>query len=133
MKNILIVLLLCLKVSAYSQTQQFKVVVREKLSADADADQNDPNKKFENDLRNESLHIYVQGGIVSVIRPEDKTFEKKHNITYHDFGCVIPPNLHVYIQYNKLVFKHLTAKFGADWQKEVNKSAIGFSEPKTVN
>ena len=131
MKNILIVLVLCLYVSAYGQTQKFKVDGKENTSADVD--QNDPNKKFENDLKNESLHSYVQGGIVSVIRSEDKTFEKKYHVTYHDFGCVIPPNLHVYIQYNKLVFKHLTTKFGEDWQKEVSKSAIGFSEPKTVN
>ena len=128
MKNILIALLLCLNVSIYSQTQQFKVHGKERSAADAD--QNDPNKKFENDLKNESLRIYVQGGIVSVIRPEDKTFGTKYNITYHDFGCVIPPDLHVYIQYNKLVFQHLTAKFGEDWQKQVNKSAIGFQNQK---
>lgn len=85
---------------------------------------------FQKDLKAKNIRIYLQGGIVSVIRPADKVFEKKYSVTYHDFGCVAPKNIILYVKYNRLVFEYLKKEFGTGWGKEMNVNAIGWQECK---
>lgn len=80
---------------------------------------------FENDLKSNSITIYLQGGIVSVIKKEDLAFQEKYGIRYHDSGCVATRDFDYYKLYNHHVFAYLSGKFGEDWKKELNTSAFG--------
>lgn len=82
---------------------------------------------FEEDLKNNSMVIYLKGGIVSVITKDDQKFEKLYSIKYHDFGCVMPENFTYYESYNHNVFNYLKEKHGNEWKKTVNKNAFGWN------
>ncbi|WP_447637835.1 FEKKY domain-containing protein [Flavobacterium microcysteis] len=82
---------------------------------------------FENDLKNNTITIYLQGGIVSVIKNEDLVFQKKYGINYHDSGCVASKDFEYYRMYNHHVFAYLSRKFGEDWKKELNTNAFGIT------
>lgn len=86
--------------------------------------------KFEQDLKAESLKIYLLGGIVSVIKNEDFEFEKKHNVKYYDFGCTPPVQFKLYERYNELVFDHLIKEYGKIWIAATNQNAFGFQKWK---
>lgn len=76
----------------------------------------------------ETRTIYILGGIASSIAKEDLAFAKKHNIQYHDFGCLAPVNFEEYETINAKLFERLNKEFGLDWQKEVKVSAMGFDK-----
>ncbi len=83
-------------------------------------------KQFEIDAKNNQLKIYVQGGIVPVIKKEDVDFAEKHGFYYHEFGCLAPANRDYYEHYNQCVFGYLTQKFGTEWKNKCSMSSIGF-------
>lgn len=89
---------------------------------------NSAEKQFELDLKNNSLKIYVQGGIVSALKKEDVEFAKSYNISYYEFGCLAPANPQYYQEYNNLVFKQLDQRFGSEWQSKLNRSSIGIQK-----
>ena len=74
--------------------------------------------------------IYVLGGIASVITKEDLAFAKKHNVHFHDFGCIAPTNFKEYETKNELVFEYLNKIYGKQWQKEIKQSVMGFEKWK---
>lgn len=78
----------------------------------------------------ETSTIYFIGGIASVITEEDLTFAKKHNIKYHDFGCLAPANREKYEKLNAQVFDQLNKEFGIHWQKEMRKGILGYEKWK---
>jgi hypothetical protein len=80
---------------------------------------------FENDVKNNTVTIYLQGGIVSVIKKEDLAFQEKYGIRYHDSGCVATKNLDYYKMYNYHAFAYLSGKFGEHWKRELNSNAFG--------
>lgn len=80
---------------------------------------------FDNDLKNNTVTIYLRGGIVSVIKNEDLVFQEKYGIRYHDSGCVTTKDLDYYEMYNHNVFAYLSKKFGDDWKNELNANAFG--------
>ena len=80
---------------------------------------------FEDDLKNNSLVIYLKGGIVSSVTNGDKKFEKLYAIRYHDFGCMMPKESNYYENYNHHVFSYLKEKYGNDCLNSINKSAFG--------
>lgn len=82
---------------------------------------------FENDLKDNSITIYLRGGIVSVIKDEDLLFQKKYNINYHDSGCVAVGDFDYYKMYNHQVFAYLSKNFGEDWKRELNANAFGLN------
>ena len=88
--------------------------------------------KFNSDVRNNTLNVYIVGGMVSVIREREVAFAKKYNVRFHDFGCVVPANLSFYDTYNQFVFKHLTNTFGPEWLKEINPNVIGITKYKEI-
>lgn len=87
-----------------------------------------PEQAFKNSVANNSFRLYIIGGMVSAIREREVAFAKKYNISFHDFGCVVPANLSFYQSYNQLVFEHLTTTFGTEWRKEVSPNVIGISK-----
>jgi len=82
---------------------------------------------FEEDLKKGKITIYLQGGIVSVIKNEDHQFEQSYGIAYHDFGCVVPGDFKYYQSYNHYAFEYLKEKYGTDWQKKMNSNAFGWN------
>ena len=126
MKNILIALLIVISCNIYGQKSESEsngtCSKGEQIAKFIDSKS---KQMFENDLQKKAIKLYLLGGMVSVVRENDKPFEEKYKITYHDFGCVVPANLDLYIAYNRLVFAHLESDFKDDWKNEVNKNALG--------
>lgn len=84
-----------------------------------------PEAKFKNDVERDSFTIYTVGGLKPYNHEETQAFEKKYNVTYHDFGCLAPGNMDFHSAYNRLVFQHFRTKWGNEWQKEIKDNAIG--------
>jgi len=84
-------------------------------------------KNFKQDVEKDSINIYLQGGIVSVITKEDHLFEEKYGVKYHDLGCIVPENKEYYEFYNHQVFMYLSLKFGNSWKNEFNPNAFGWN------
>ncbi|WP_338378568.1 hypothetical protein [uncultured Flavobacterium sp.] len=78
----------------------------------------------------EASTIYILGGIASVLTNEDLEFAKKHNIKFHDFGCLAPINMEKYEKLNAQVFDQLNKEFGSNWQKEIRKGILGYEKWK---
>lgn len=72
--------------------------------------------------------ILLKGGIVSVIKMTDRSFEKKYNIPFRDLGCVVPDKIECLIAYNKAIFEYLDKTYGKEWRKEIRKDAIGLND-----
>lgn len=85
-------------------------------------------RNFENDLKNNTIKLYLQGGIISVINKEDLLFQKDYSIQYKDFGCVAPANISFYEAYNYQVFHYLSEKFGNNWKEKLNINAFGLNK-----
>jgi hypothetical protein len=92
--------------------------------------ENEATKKFDRDLKSNSLKIYLLGGIKSVIQKKDVEFEKQYTIQYYDFGCTPPANFKVYENYNLMVFNYLLKEHGEKWISFLNKNAFGFAKWK---
>ena len=108
-KIITLLLLFCLQTQAQEKqlgSTTSKIIVKEK----------------------ETRTIYILGGIAATITQEDLAFAKKHNIQYHDFGCLAPINFQEYEKLNAKLFEKLNLEFGLHWQKEIKSSAMGFDK-----
>lgn len=77
------------------------------------------------DIQADTPAILLQGGIAPVVYTTDKSFEKKYNVTFLDFGCVAADRKECLIAYNKTIFEYLDKTFGKKWRKEIRKDAIG--------
>ena len=78
------------------------------------------------DIKKENPKLLLVGGIAPVEYPGDREFEKKYNIEYYDFGCVVSSPEECIIEYNKVIFEYLDNKYGIEWRKEVRKDVVGF-------
>ncbi|RZK01600.1 MAG: hypothetical protein EOO43_24240, partial [Flavobacterium sp.] len=90
----------------------------------------DTSKSFsiemaQKDIIKGNVKFLIWSGIASRHYDGDKPFEKKYNIKYFQFGCVLPPNISI-ADYNKVVANYLDDKYGTAWRKEVRK------EPKNL-
>lgn len=82
------------------------------------------------EINSKTKTIYVLGGIASVITKEDLAFAKKHNLSFHDFGCLAPVNFEFYEAKNNLVFEFLNENYGGIWQKDIKPNVMGFEKWK---
>jgi hypothetical protein len=87
-----------------------------------------PAEKLQKDIADNKVQLYILGGIASHTYPGDDAFEAKFEISYHDFGCLAPVNMDFYSEYNFLVLKHLTNKYGTEWEKDIRKDIMGWSK-----
>ena len=76
------------------------------------------------DLKKGAVKFLIRGGIVSTRVKGQEVFEKKYNIHYYDFGCVMPSNISIE-DYNKIVANYMDRKYGKGWRKEVRKDIQG--------
>lgn len=81
------------------------------------------------DIANNTMFLFLQGGIAPIIYSTDKDFEKQYRVYFYDFGCVAPDYSCV-VKYNCLMFDSLTEKYGKKWIKKIRKDVIGFKDWK---
>ena len=80
------------------------------------------------DIKSKKPTILLQGGIVSVIKITDKSFEVKYKISFRDLGCVIPEKIECLVAYNRTIFEYLDKTYGKEWRKEIRRDAIGLKD-----
>lgn len=120
MKLLFITLLISVSLSAQNQTETpIKCDKYESISA---------KMNFEENVKQGKITVYLQGGIVSVVKNADLEFASNHGIFYHDFGCMAPGNISYYEKYNRYVFNYLLEKFGKTWIPKMNSNAFGFQK-----
>lgn len=119
MKSLFLALLISSSLFAQEEKNPVKCNRHEVISA---------KMNFEEDLKQNKITIYLQGGIVSVVKKNDLEFALNHGISYHDFGCMAPGNISYYEKYNQNVFNYLLRKFGKKWISEMNSNAFGFQK-----
>ncbi|MCO6146759.1 hypothetical protein [Flavobacterium sp. NRK1] len=95
--------------------------------------QQTPLEKFDKDIKNNKITLYILGGIASRHYPGEKDFQTKYKLHYHDFGCIAPANLSFYKDYNFLVLTHLKNIFGNEWKKDIRKDILGWEEWQKKN
>lgn len=81
------------------------------------------------DINQDLPFLFIQSGIAPIIYETDRLFENKYKAYYYEQGCTAP-DLHLMIEYNKIIFQHLTIKYKKKWQNEIRKDVIGFKEWK---
>lgn len=89
-----------------------------------------PEMQFRKDVANNTIHIYILGGLMDRVQEGEADFQEEYNITYYKFGCLAPPNLSFYSDYNLLAFVHLKNKFGAAWEGKIRKDVIAWNKWK---
>ncbi|GAA4771358.1 MULTISPECIES: hypothetical protein [Flavobacterium] len=82
------------------------------------------------DIKNNSIFIYLKIGWGPMVYNTDKDFETKYNIQFNDEGCT---GSKFSIYYNFIIYAHLSKNFGKKWEKEIRKDVIGFKEWKKTN
>lgn len=70
------------------------------------------------------IRLLLQSGEAPVVYLEDRAFENKYKVIYHDYGCIGEPRTCM-LQYNRTIFAYLDQKFGRQWRREVRKDVIG--------
>jgi hypothetical protein len=81
---------------------------------------------LKSDINNQTIFLFLDGGIAPVVHRTDQDFEQKYKVYYFDFGDT-PPELKCVIKYNQMVFDYLTNTFGKKWIKQARKDIIGLS------
>ena len=88
-----------------------------KLSADCPADA----KTAIEDINNGEPKLLLVGSIAPIGNTGiDYEFENKYGIKYYDFGCSPPADACIE-EYNKVIFKYLTEKYGSEWKESVRR------------
>jgi|SRR5690606_31224761 len=79
------------------------------------------------DIRNKTISIHLQGGIVSTMTNADLAFGKMYGVGITEFGCV-GMDREYSLAYNKEIFKYLDGEFGTVWRQQIRDDMIGFKE-----
>ena len=81
---------------------------------------------FKSDIKNNTIFIFLQGGIAPAVYENDTLFENKYKIYFYDFGD-LTSNMKCIVRYNENVFNYLTNLHGNKWMKEIRKDVIGLN------
>ncbi|AWH85280.1 hypothetical protein HYN59_09180 [Flavobacterium album] len=87
-------------------------------------------EQFRRDMENHTVKIYILGGLMDRIRDGEADFQKDYNITYYKFGCLAPPNLSFYSDYNLLVFEFLQKRYGKTWEEKIRTDVMAWDKWK---
>ncbi|MCX2477237.1 hypothetical protein OQZ33_23085 [Pedobacter sp. MC2016-05] len=68
--------------------------------------------------------LLLKSGISPVVLARDEKFQQDYKIFYYESGCA-GPNEKIAIEYNRVMFKHLTQAYGKKWLKNVRKDVLG--------
>ena len=116
----------------YGQNKSFKDTVDEsnvtKILLEIDC--NSINPIVEEDIKNEYVFIFLNGGASPIRFSTDESFEKKYNIYFYEQGCI---NSLCAESYNMIIFDYLKKAYGKKWMKEIRDDAVGFKKWKKLN
>ena len=93
-------------------------------------DCNSINPIVEEDIKNEYVFIFLNGGASPIRFSTDESFEKKYNIYFYEQGCI---NSLCAESYNMIIFDYLKKAYGKKWMKEIRDDAVGFKKWKKLN
>lgn len=68
--------------------------------------------------------LLLKSGISPVVLAGDEKFQQDYKIYYYE-SCCAGPNEKIAIEYNRVMFKHLTEAYGKKWLKNVRKDVLG--------
>lgn len=92
--------------------------------------QETPQSKLENDIKNNTITLYILGGIAARVYEGDAAFREKYQVKFHDFGCLAPLDIDFYKKYNQLVFDYFNKQYGTGWQAEIRPNIVGWENWK---
>jgi len=79
------------------------------------------------DIEKNQIKLFIVGGIAPVFCLTDPDFEKKYQVSYHDYGD-LPAKEDCMYNYNSRVFEYLSKKYGKSWKKEIREDVFGLKE-----
>lgn len=62
------------------------------------------------DIKNGTLFLLLQGGVAPTIIATDPTFEKEFDVYFYEYGCSGPEQRFIEA-YNQVIFEHLAKKY----------------------
>ncbi len=117
---------------SYGQNKSFQDTIDEsnlnKILLEIDC--NSINPIVEEDIKNEYVFIFLNGGASPIRFSTDESFEKKYNIYFYEQGCI---NSLCAESYNMIIFDYLKKAYGKKWMKEIRDDAVGFKKWKKLN
>ena len=117
---------------SYGQNKSFQDAIDEsnvnKILLEIDC--NSINPIVEEDIKNEYVFIFLNGGASPIRFSTDESFEKKYNIYFYEQGCI---NSLCAESYNMIIFDYLKKAYGKKWMKEIRDDAVGFKKWKKLN
>ena len=117
---------------SYGQNKSFQDTIDEsnlnKILLEIDC--NSINPIVEEDIKNERVFIFLNGGASPIRFSTDDSFEKKYNIYFFEQGCI---NSLCAESYNMIIFDYLKKAYGKKWMKEIRDDAVGFKKWKKLN
>jgi hypothetical protein len=117
---------------SYGQNKSFQDAIDEsnlnKILLEIDC--NSINPIVEEDIKNEYVFIFLNGGASPIRFSTDESFEKKYNIYFYEQGCI---NSLCAESYNMIIFDYLKKAYGKKWTKEIRDDAVGFKKWKKLN
>ena len=93
-------------------------------------DCNSINQIVEEDINNDCVFIFLNGGAAPIRFSTDETFEKKYDIYFYEQGCI---NGQCTESYNMIIFDYLKKTYGKKWMKEIRNDAVGFKKWRKLN
>ena len=84
----------------------------------------DAKKMAHSHIKNGTLFLLIQGGIVPVITEQDLAFSNKYGVQFYDFGCLAIDTA-LMIAYNEVVFEYLYDNYGSKLFKELRPDIKG--------
>ena len=133
MKNKIIFFFIFISLNiSYGQNKSFQDAIDEsnvnKILLKIDCDS--INSIVNEDIKNESIFIFLNGGVAPIRFSTDEIFEKKYNVHFYEQGCV---NSLCAESYNMIIFDYLKNAYGKKWMKEIRDDAVGFKKWKKLN
>ena len=130
-KIIFFFILISLSMS-YGQNKSFQDAIDEsnvnKILLEIDC--NSINFIVNEDIKNQRVFIFLNGGASPIRFSTDESFEKKYNIYFYEQGCV---NSLCAESYNMIIFDYLKKTYGKKWMKEIRDDAVGLKKWKKIN
>ena len=83
----------------------------------------DCNYNFENDLKANSIKLFLIGGISPTHVQGQEQHEKRFSFVYYDFGC-LPDSEICTKEYSAKAFKYLDSKYGKLWRNFVRQDVL---------
>jgi hypothetical protein len=80
------------------------------------------------DIKNGKPKLLIYEGQVRFENSNQHLYEKKFGVEYYFLKKYNAPPKECVSEYNQVIFKHLSTKFGNEWKKEIRKDVVGIEK-----